>query len=128
MARTRIVVAVVVVLIGMALPITGNSVASATPAGTVTVVASGLDNPRELTFGPGGRLYVAEAGHGGPECLPGAGEGGGDLCAGFTSGISLIDGSGARRLVSGLASLAGRDGFGAVGIDGVSALGNGTLY
>ena len=29
---------------------------------TVTVVMSGLDNPRGLAFGPEGALYVAEAG------------------------------------------------------------------
>ena len=38
---------------------------------TVTPVASGLDNPRGLAFGPDGNLYVAEAGHGGPECVSG---------------------------------------------------------
>jgi len=32
---------------------------------SVTVVASGLDGPRGLTFGPDGALYVAEAGRGG---------------------------------------------------------------
>src|SRR5882672_11211875 len=31
-----------------------------------TVVASGLDGPRGLKFGPDGALYVAEAGRGGP--------------------------------------------------------------
>lgn len=34
-------------------------------AQTVTVVASGLNNPRGLTFGPDGNLYVAEGGAGG---------------------------------------------------------------
>src|ERR687898_508357 len=34
-------------------------------ASTVTVVMSGLDNPRGLAFGPQGALYVAEAGRGG---------------------------------------------------------------
>ena len=36
------------------------------------VVATGLDNPRGITFGPDGALYVAEAGRGGtsPLCLP----------------------------------------------------------
>src|SRR5580765_1741714 len=32
-----------------------------------TVVASGLTTPRGLTFGPDGKLYVAEAGSGGDE-------------------------------------------------------------
>ncbi len=31
----------------------------------ITVVASGLNNPRGLRFGPDGNLYVAEAGLGG---------------------------------------------------------------
>ena len=33
---------------------------------TITPVASGLDNPRGLAFGPNGALYVAEAGVGEP--------------------------------------------------------------
>jgi glucose/arabinose dehydrogenase len=39
--------------------------ASAVADPSVTVVMSGLDNPRGLTFGPQGALYVAEAGRGG---------------------------------------------------------------
>jgi sugar lactone lactonase YvrE len=35
-------------------------------AQTVTPIASGLNGPRELKFGPDGALYVAEAGAGGP--------------------------------------------------------------
>ena len=33
--------------------------------GQYTVVVGGLNSPRGLTFGPGGRLYVAQAGSGG---------------------------------------------------------------
>lgn len=40
------------------------TLASAAPS--VTVVMSGLDNPRGLAFGPEGALYVAEAGRSGP--------------------------------------------------------------
>jgi len=96
---------------------------------TVTQVASGLDNPRDLAFGPAGRLYLAEAGHGGSECIPG-GPGGEEQCIGFTSGISRIDlSSGAHhRVVDGLVSAAGPDGSFATGIDGVSLLGNGELF
>ena len=40
----------------------GAGAAAATP--TVSVIAKGLNNPRHLTFGPGGHLYVAVAGVG----------------------------------------------------------------
>jgi hypothetical protein len=102
--------------------------ASPAPAATVTQIASGLDNPRALAIGPHNRLYVAEAGHGGQECIPEANPAGGPLCVGFTSGISTIDRSGVHRVVSGLASEASPEGFGATGNDGVSLNGNGDLF
>ena len=37
----------------------------ASSAGAQTPVATGLDNPRGLAFGPDGTLYIAEAGRGG---------------------------------------------------------------
>ena len=108
------------------------AVFAASAGATVTLVAKGLDNPRGLAFGPGGRLYVAEAGHGADpgskECIPEANAGGGALCIGFTSGISEIDASGVHRVVSGLVSEAGEDGSAATGIDGIAVHGNGGLY
>jgi hypothetical protein len=89
---------------------------------------SGRDNPRGLAFGPDGRLYVAEAGHGGKEgCVP-PGHPGEGLCIGFTGGISTISASAAHTVVSGLVSLAESEGFAATGIDGLSAHGNGGLF
>src|SRR6185436_4712448 len=38
---------------------------------TVTTFASGLNNPRGLTFGPDGNLYVAEGGIGGTNSTDG---------------------------------------------------------
>src|SRR5438876_12399491 len=78
------------------------SLSSAAPAASMETVVSGLDNPRDLAFGPNGRLYVAEAGSGGPDCVAGGPEG--DSCAGFTSGLSVVDTATgeARRIVTGL--------------------------
>src|SRR5256885_10336801 len=75
MRKTTLAVALVVVLAAL----TGGGVAAAkggpghgngkkgkkpgTPG--VTIFASGFNNPRGLTFGPGGNLYVAEGGLGG---------------------------------------------------------------
>ena len=88
----------------------------------VTTVVSGLDNPRDLAFAGDGKLYVAEAGHGGRTCV---GPAGGQTCVGFTSGISRVNvtRSSSRRIVSGLVSTAGPDGSFATGLDGISILG-----
>src|SRR4051794_31908186 len=101
--RRRVVLSAVLVVPGVvaAQP----AAAAPTPAPTVTTIASGLDNPRDLAFGAGDALYVAEAGHGGPECVAGGEEG--TSCFGFTSGISrvLVRKHGAYRVESGLASV-----------------------
>jgi hypothetical protein len=64
----------------------------------VTVIAKGLDNPRHITIGPDGRLYVAEAGHGGPtsgagsNCVAVHDETGNDTaCEGPTGAIAAVD-------------------------------------
>lgn len=78
-----------------------------------TVVAGGLQSPRGLTFGPGGRLYVAQAGSGGN-----------------TGAITEIRNAWTvapvvRDVVTGLPSIGGDGEF--VGVDGISALGNGNI-
>jgi hypothetical protein len=106
---------------------------SAASAATVTPIASGLDNPRGLSFGPDGRLYVAEAGHGGHTCLPPS-PGEEPFCTGFTGGISVIGSpghrgsAGAHRVLTGIVSFAGEGGVAATGLDGVSARGNGGVF
>lgn len=53
------------------------------------VVASGLDNPRHLSLGPGNALFVAEAGSGGDgPCIVGAE---GPVCFGLTGAITRVD-------------------------------------
>lgn len=81
-----------------------------------TVVADGLESPRGLTFGPGGMLYVAQAGEGG---------------ATFTGKVTEIrypwlPSPAVQDLVTGLISV-GKEGE-SVSVAGLSAVGNGTLY
>lgn len=80
-----------------------------------TVVVGGLNSPRGLTFGPGGRLYVAQAGSGGAN--------------GKISEISnpLASTPVVRDVAIGLISAVHTEGE-AVGVDGISALGNGNIY
>jgi sugar lactone lactonase YvrE len=102
--------------------------AAASSAVTVTTVASGLDNPRALGFDADGHLFVAEAGHGGSECVKGGPPPSEERCVGFTSGISKIDGGKAHRVIDGYTSAAGRDGSVALGIDGLSLLGDWRIF
>jgi hypothetical protein len=100
----------------------GGASASPAPQASVSVhtVVAGLDNPRDLAFDRAGKLYVAEAGHGGSRCYPGPQ---GTACLGFTSGISRVNllHQRARRIVSGLVSSAAQDGSGATGVDGIAS-------
>jgi hypothetical protein len=104
------------------------------PVVTTSVIATGLDNPRGLTFGPDGDLYVAEGGTGGPtstqgECtqvIPPIGP----YTGGHTGRISKIDGSGTRSTVAeGLPSSQTSPGSGGLvsGVADVEFVG-GTLY
>ena len=113
------------VALAAALGLVLTAAASASAAAPkVTTVVSGLDNPRDLAFGPRGGLYVAEAGHGGPDCVAGGEMG--TQCAGFTSGISRVNVTAgtSHRVVSGLASVADPTGSFATGVDGISFLGS----
>lgn len=103
-------------------------------ADNFTVVASGLDGPRGLTFGADGALYVAEAGRGGNgSCIPSPSIPEAVLCYGPTGGITKIDNGIVERLVTGLPSVAFRnsvipDGSIASGPHDIQFGANGTLY
>ena len=84
------------------------------------VLASGLDNPRGITFGPDGALYITEAGRGGTgPCIPPPSGTQGFLdippCYGQTGAITRIQNGKSKRVVIGLPSLASADGILAYG-------------
>jgi hypothetical protein len=104
------------------------------PAGAVSdaqVVASGLDEPYKLSFGPDGHLYVAEAGRGGPgPCVDEPVGPDGDpppSCFGTTGAVTRVEGGdGAQsRVLQGLPSTS--NGEDTVGPSDVVVAGDGSL-
>jgi hypothetical protein len=93
----------------------------------VTLVMSGLDNPRGLAFGPEGALYVAEAGRGGegPCFFNSAGE---FRCYGPTGAITRLWQGEQVRFVTGLPSHAPPGGAFAGGVNDISFQGVGGMF
>jgi hypothetical protein len=80
-------------------------------AATLTLVASGLDNPRGLNFGPDGALYVTESGRGGNgACIPSPSVQFANLCYGPTGAVTRIQNGIQERVLTGLPSVALPDG------------------
>lgn len=92
---------VVVMALCAAAPATASTRDTNTP--TSVVVASGLNNPKHMTFGPGG-LYVAESGTGGSSCVTVDGF---TLCEGETGSVAVVNASGTHTVLSGLPSTEG---------------------
>jgi len=138
--HARFVVATGLAILGAGFLFAGEVIAApsaATASAVATVFATGLVNPRGLTFGPDGKLYVAEGGFpaaptiGAPPGLGGAcssGASGPGEYFGSTTGsrISRIDASGhVETFVDGLPS-SEAEGL-ASGVADVAFVGN-TLY
>lgn len=101
--------------------------AAANADASAATVATGLDNPRGLEFAPNGALYVAESGRGGDgPCF--AGPEGGEVCFGTTGAVTRIREDEQSRVLSGLPSIAARDGSAAIGPSDVSFQGAGGMY
>jgi len=84
--------------------VAATSAAPASGQSPFEVVASGLDNPRHLTFSPTGALYVVEAGRGGPgPCVP---HPLGQFCLGFSGAVTQVRDKGSdRRVLTGVPSI-----------------------
>jgi hypothetical protein len=88
-------------------PITllGFALTSGAALGQVSVIMTGLDNPRGLALGPDGGIYVAEAGRGGTGTQIVNSEGAA-VQFGATGAVSRYLGGTQSRLITGLPSLA----------------------
>jgi hypothetical protein len=74
----------------------------------LTVIARGLDNPRQISFATNGDLYVAQAGHGGQaRCL---GSGAARTCIGATGSVARLRRGVLTQVVGGLPSVASTSG------------------
>ncbi|GAP99911.1 hypothetical protein NIES2104_64770 [Leptolyngbya sp. NIES-2104] len=95
----------------------------------IEVVASNLDSPRKLSFGPDGALYVAETGRGGTGAsLPSASIPGASVFYGATGAITRIQNGVAERVVTGLPSLALPNGTDATGVSDIEFDADGNAY
>jgi fermentation-respiration switch protein FrsA (DUF1100 family) len=95
----------------------------------IEVVASGLESPRKLSFGPDGALYVAEAGRGGTGAsVPSPSIPGASLFYGATGAITRIQNGKVEPVVTGLPSLALPDGSDASGVSDIEFDADGNAY
>ncbi|WP_173922484.1 ScyD/ScyE family protein [Agromyces sp. Marseille-P2726] len=106
MSRTlRSIPPVMTAVIGLALVAAAVQPAQAAPPSSDPVtVATGLNNPRQLTVGPGQRIYVAEAGVA-DECSPLPGVGLEFQVCGLTGSVTEIRGTDQRRVVTDIPAL-----------------------
>jgi hypothetical protein len=110
---------------GAAIALVSAGAPAAAAPGDYQVVATGLDNPRQLAIGAGGTVYVAESGTGGDgPCLPNPEDPEAEVCLGNTGAITEIRGGTQKQVVTGLASLAGADGSAATGPSAVGVRGS----
>ena len=99
-------------------------------AATFKVIASGLNNPKGITFGTDGSLYVAEAGTGGKSssCVSSPSQPGAELCFGATGSITRIQNGLSERVLTQLPSIGLPDGTGSYGPHDIAFDNSGQAY
>ena len=107
-------------------PAAGAQARGHTPSSGFKIIASHLNNPRGLAWGPGGSIFLAEAGRGGKTCLKGGPEG--ETCIGLTGSFDLIGKGGVHRIATGLISASGAGGVAAEGLVSVADAPHGGVY
>jgi hypothetical protein len=124
--RTRVLAAAAAGTLAVVGPLQTSAVATSAAAPTLTVVATGLDNPRGITWAHN-HLYVTQAGHGGTDCPAGAmGPEGGPLCVGRTGSIGILKAGVVQPVISNLFSMTDLPGgVASLGIGAVTATKNG---
>ena len=105
MEKTKLGITFALLAIVLTVPTVAAHPTHQSPNTGFTVFASGLNNPRGLTFGPNGFLYVAEGGTGGTtssvgKCTPQVVPPVGPYTGGLTARISKISQSGERSTVA----------------------------
>lgn len=93
-----------------------------------TVIATGLDNPRQLSVLPNGDLLVAQAGYGGHNPDNCFGKGQNKECIGISGRVTVVHDGRPADVMRGMLSVAGTDGTFATGPDGASMGPDGTYY
>ena len=134
MKRVALVL-VSVAMVASTVVINGRGVNALPPRATASLLVSGLNNPRGLTFGPDGALYIAEGGLGGSDVTTPADceqvpAPVGPYSGGYTSQITRVDANGTRTIVAdGLPSSQTSPALGSL-VSGVAdvAFVNGQLY
>lgn len=121
-SRRRLAAGVAAVVLACA------TAANAVPLRYVETVMTGLANPRGLTLGSDGAIYVAEAGSGGDGPTLISGDGFTVLGYGTTGAITRLQGGAQTRILSDLPSLAPTGGSQAHGVQDLAFGADGRLY
>lgn len=115
-----------VAMLALVAVLPGAAPAVATPTGDSGgpgVIATGLDNPRLLSFSDDGDLFIAESGRGGDgPCVTGPE---GEVCFGLSGAVTRVRDGRQSRVLRGLPSLAGTGGGSASGPSDVVTWGRG---